>query len=151
MTFDLHRRDNPSYQLGELDMTKVNNSSTLIELKLAVINYHDGENMNYLQKNIARDACYTSNNSLTYKKKQMADGIADFESAMVEGRDILAERLCQRIEAMEIEFEELVERHEADKAVYLVISDGEEWAATKPTNNKSKLTSKLAAIKARVA
>ena len=40
-------------------MTKVNNSSTLIELKLAVINYHDGENMNYLQKNIARDACYT--------------------------------------------------------------------------------------------
>lgn len=126
---------------------------SLIELKLAVIEYHNGPNMDYLQKNISRDACYTSNNSLTYKKRQMADAIGDFESAIAEDRDVLAERLCQRIESMEVELEELIERHEADKAVYLIVSDGEEWVAfTSKTSTKAKgnLSSKVAAMKAKV-
>jgi len=134
-----------------LDMTTT--APSLIALKLAVIEYHNGDNMDYLQKNIARDACYTSNNSLAYKKRQMADAIGDFESAITEDRDVLAERLCQRIESMEVELEELIERHEADKGVYLIIADGEEWTASNPTTrtkSKGNLSDKVAAMKAKV-
>ena len=67
-----------------------NNTSKLIELKLAVIQYHNGDNMDYLMKSIARDACYTSYNSLQYKRKQMADTIAEFETAVVENKDTKA-------------------------------------------------------------
>lgn len=117
------------------------NASKLIELKLAVIQWHTGDNFDYLQLGIARDACYTSYNSLSFKKKQIADTIADFESAVAENRDTLAERLCARVEGMEVELEELVERHEADKAVYHIISDGKEWT---PNTAKRSVTSDLA-------
>ena len=146
-----HREGSPrDLQLENLDMT--NNASTLIELKLAVIQYHTGENMDYLHKGIARDACYTSFNSLSYKRKQMADTIADFETAVTEGRDVLAERLCTRIENMEIELDALIERHEADKAAYHIITDGEEWSPNKaPTRNvPSDLAKRVAAMKAKV-
>jgi hypothetical protein len=146
-----HREDSPrDLQLENLDMT--NKASTLIELKMAVIQYHTGDNMDYLQKSIARDACYTSFNSLAYKRKMMADSIADFETAVAEGRDVPAERLCTRIENMEVELDALVERHEADKAVYTLVSDGEEWAQNKPTRNvSSDLAKRVAAMKAKVA
>ena len=132
-------------------MTK--NASKLIELKLAVIQYHTGDNMDYLQRGIARDACYTSFNSLTYKRKQMADTIADFESAVVENRDTIADRLASRVENMEIELNELIERHEADKAVYEIIADGEEWTMEPKkraiiTKDKAK---RIAELKAKVA
>ena len=132
-------------------MTK--KTSTLIELKLAVIQYHTGDNMDYLQRGIARDACYTSLNSLTYKRKQMADTIADFETAVVEGRDTIAERLATRVENMEVELNELIERHEADKAVYEIITDGEEWTAEPKkrapiSKDKAK---RIAELKAKVA
>ena len=146
-----HREGSPrDLQLENLDMT--NNASTLIELKLAVIQYHSGENMDYLQKGIARDACYTSFNSLAYKRKMMADAIADFETAVTEGRDVPAERLCTRIENMEVELDALIERHEADKGAYTIISDGEEWSPTKATRNvSSDLAKRVAAMKAKVA
>ena len=132
-------------------MTK--NASKLIELKLAVIQYHTGDNMDYLQRGIARDACYTSFNSLTYKRKQMADTIADFETAVVENRDTIADRLASRVENMEIELNELIERHEADKAVYEIIADGEEWLMEPKkraiiTKDKAK---RIAELKAKVA
>ena len=132
-------------------MTK--KTSTLIELKLAVIQYHTGDNMDYLQRGIARDACYTSLNSLAYKRKQMADTIADFETAVVEGRDTIAERLATRAENMEVELNELIERHEADKAVYEIIADGEEWT---PEPKKRAVITKdhakrIAELKAKVA
>jgi hypothetical protein len=129
------------------------NTSKLIELKLAVIQYHTGDNMDYLQRGIARDACYTSYNSLGYKRKQMADTIADFESAVVEQKDTLADRLVARIEGMERELEELIERHEADKAVYELICDGQEWypeAKKRPTITND-MTKRMAALKAKVA
>ena len=132
-------------------MTKSNSTTTLIDLKLAVINFHDGEKMAYLKKNIARDACYTSYNSLTYKKKMLADAVTDFETYVLEGKDIAAERACEKAERMEIEYDQLVERHEADKAVYLIITDGEEWSVTVKPRNTGNLSSKLKAMQKRVA
>lgn len=132
-------------------MTK--NASKLIELKLAVIHYHAGDNMDYLQRGIARDACYTSYNSLGYKRKQMADTIADFESAVIENKDTIAERLAARLDNMNIELEELVERHEADKAVYELICDGEEWfpEAKKRAVITKDAAKRIAEMKAKVA
>lgn len=132
-------------------MTK--KTSTLIELKLAVIQYHTGDNMDYLQRGIARDACYTSFNSLAYKRKQMADTIADFETAVVEGRNTIAERLATRVENMEVELNELIERHEADKAVYEIICDGEEWTLEpkKRAPITKDQTKRIAELKAKVA
>ena len=132
-------------------MTKSNSTTTLIDLKLAVINFHDGDNMEYLQKNIARDACYTSYNSLTYKKKMLADAVTDFETYVLENKDVAAERACEKAERIETELDQLVERHEADKAVYLIITDGEEWSVTVKPRNTGDLSSKLKAMQKRVA
>lgn len=121
------------------------NTSKLIELKLAVITYHNGENMDYLMKGMARDACYTSFNSLQYKRKQMADTIADFETAVVENKDTMADRLASRLDAMNIELEHLIERHDADKAVYEIINDGEEWTHERKSRNVSGALAKKVA------
>jgi len=129
-----------------------NNTSKLIELKLAVIQYHNGDNMDYLTKGIARDACYTSYNSLQYKRKQMADTIADFESAVVENRDTRADAIARRLDNMNVELEHLVERHEADKAVYEIVTDGEVWTNERKSRNvPAALTKKIAAMKKAVA
>lgn len=127
------------------------NASKLIELKLAVIQYHDGEHMDYLQVGIARDACYTSLNSLQYKKKLMADAISDYETAVAEGRDAPQMRILNMIEQMEVELEELEERHQADKAVYHIITDGEEWEPTPKRRAPAMKSDKIAALKKRVA
>lgn len=129
------------------------NASKLIELKLAVIQYHSGDNMDYLQRGIARDACYTSYNSLGFKRKQLADTIADFETAVVEQKDTIAERLVARIENMERELEELTERHECDKAVYELICDGQQWypEPKKRAPMTKDMAKRIADLKARVA
>lgn len=145
----IHREGVPRGKQENLDMT--NNTSKLIELKLAVIQYHDGDQMDYLQKGIARDACYTSRNSLTYKKKQMADAISDYETAVNEGRDAPQMRILSMIERMEVELEELEERHFADCAVYTIVNDGEEWEAQPKRRTPALKSDKLAALKKRVA
>ena len=128
------------------------NTSQLIELKLKTIQYHSGDNLDYLQKNIARDACYTSHNSVAYKKKQIADACADFESAISEDRSMRAEALCTRIEKMQEELEHLDERHEADLAVYMIIHDGDEWTPERRQRKVSAdLAKKVANIKKMVA
>lgn len=132
-------------------MTTKNNTSNLIDLKLAVINYHDGENMDYLRQSIARDACYTSFNSLTWKKKQIADAISDFETAVAEGRDSIQMRIVTKIEGMEAELTELEDRHEADKAVYFIISEGQEWMPERKSKGPVLKASALDALKKRVA
>lgn len=129
-----------------------NNTSKLIELKLAVIKYHNEDNMDYLMKGIARDACYTSYNSLQYKRKQMADTIADFETAVVENKDTKADAIARRLDSMNIELEHLIERHDADRAVYEIIADGEEWSPqTKSRSVPAALAKKVAAMKKAVA
>ena len=129
-----------------------NNTSKLIELKLAVIQYHNGDNMDYLMKGIARDACYTSYNSLQYKRKQMADTIADFESAVVENKDTKADAIARRLDSMNVELEQMIERHDADLAVYEIINDGEQWEPQRKTRSvPAALAKKVAAMKKAVA
>ena len=124
----------------------------LVELKLQTIQYHTGDNMDYLMTSIARDACYTSYNSLVYKKKQMADTISDFESAVVEGRDMKADAISRKLENMEIELEHLVERHDADCQVYTHITDGQAWEPQpKKLDVKGNLCKRVAELKKKVA
>ena len=137
-------------QLENLEMS--NNTSKLIELKLAVIQYHNGDNMDYLMKSIARDACYTSYNSLQYKRKQMADTIADFETAVVENKDTKADAIARRLDNMNIELEQMIERHDADRAVYEIITDGEQWEPQRKSRSvPAALAKKVAAMKKAVA
>tara|TARA_R110002072_G_scaffold133878_1_gene274437 strand:- start:188 stop:616 length:429 start_codon:yes stop_codon:yes gene_type:complete len=132
-----------------LDMTT--GTSKLIELKLAVIKYHQVDGNDYLMQNIARDACYTSNNGLTYKKKQMADALSDFETAVAEGRDAPQMRIMNLIERMEVELEHMEERHHADLAVYTIVTDGLEWEAISKKRAPMMKSSKLEALKKKVA
>jgi len=137
-------------QLENLEMTK--NVSKLIEMKLAVITYHNGDNMDYLMKGIARDACYTSYNSLQYKRKQMSDTICEFEEAAVANHEAKATSLANRLDNMQIELDELIERHEADKSVFEIITDGEQWTPqAKSRNVPAALAKKVAAMKKAVA
>ena len=126
-------------------------TSKLIELKLAVIKYHQVDGNDYLMQNIARDACYTSNNGLTYKKKQMADALSDFETAVAEGRDAPQMRIMNLIERMEVELEHMEERHHADLAVYTIVTDGLEWEAISKKRAPMMKSSKLEALKKKVA
>lgn len=112
-------------------MTKKN--PTLVELKLAVIKYHEANE--YTETAIARDACYTSFNGIQYKKTgngQMADVAAEIKGLLPERgqeiTDVKLARLLDRYEGMETELAILEERHAADKAVYKLIT-GEEWTA----------------------
>lgn len=107
--------------------------TTLIELKLAVIKYHNANE--YTEASIARDACYTSFNSINYKKtgqNQMADVAAEIKDLLPqrgqEITDVKLARLLDRYETMEQELEILSERHAADCAVYEKIT-GETWTA----------------------
>tara|TARA_R110000772_G_scaffold263578_1_gene383408 strand:- start:573 stop:1121 length:549 start_codon:yes stop_codon:yes gene_type:complete len=146
-------RGSASCPEGDLDMN--NNTSTLIELKLAVIKYHEGDNTDYLHTGIARDACYTSYNSLSYKKGLMSNAISDYETMVLEGRDAGQIKILNMIEKMEVELGHLEERHDADKSVYHIMTDGEEWspqAKKRPVALKPAFKAKqLAALKKRVA
>jgi hypothetical protein len=111
-------------------MTKQTN---LVDLKLAVIKYHNGNE--YLEISMARDACFTSYNSLMWKRTgagQMGDLAAEIKDLLPqrgqEITDVKLERLLDRYEQMEAELAILEERHAADKGVYFLLA-GEEWTA----------------------
>jgi hypothetical protein len=126
-------------------------TSKLVELKLAVIKYHQIDGNDYLIQNIARDACYTSHNGLVYKKKQMADAMADYETKVEEGRDAPLMRISNLIDRMEIELDHMEERHHADLAAYTIITDGLEWSPTPKKRAPMMKSSKIEALKKRVA
>jgi hypothetical protein len=112
-----------------LDMTK--NQTSLVELKLAVIKYHNANA--YTEVSIARDACYTSFNSINFKKTgngQMSDVAAEIKDLLPqrgqEVTDVKLAKLLDRYEGMEQELATLEERHAADCEVYHQIS-GEKW------------------------
>lgn len=124
-------------------MTKQTNTSIskLIELKLKVIKFHEANE--YTEASIARDACYTSFNSVQYKKtgtNQMADVAAEIKGLIPqrgsEIADVKLARLLDRHERMEEELAILEERHEADKQVFKQIT-GEEWTARPKRTHKS--------------
>jgi len=131
-------------------MTKTTNE--LVQLKLQVINYHSGENTDYLQKSIARDACYTSHNSVLYKRKQIADETVEMETAMKEDRELKANSISRKIDRMEGELAHLIDRHQADRDVYCIMHDGIEWSPQgKSRNVTGDLAKKIAHYKKLVA
>jgi len=123
-------------------MTKKQSTSLspLAELKMAVITYHKGNEYVYMRSQIARDACYTSHNSLTYKRGQMADIKAEIvglhEASGSEVVDVKIERKVMIYQGMEAELEELTERHNADLEVYKAVT-GDNWTPRPKRTHKS--------------
>jgi len=108
-------------------MTKAPN---LVQLKIAVIKFHDANQ--YLEVAMARDACFTSHNAVTWKENQLSDTVGEVKSLMPqkgqEMTDVKLDKLLTRCELIESELLILQERHEADKEVYKIIA--EEHGAT---------------------
>ena len=113
--------------------------SQLAKLKLEVINYHNHDISNPDNKTggtavndkflvgLSRDACYTSHNSLNFKRKQIADALGDYDTA-VEAKNISDIERSQRwIDRLCPELDELQTRHDADLEVYKHITCGETW------------------------
>jgi hypothetical protein len=135
---------------GELEMAKVTNitetTATLTDLKLAVVNFHKGDANEYLRGQIARDACYTSSNSINWKLQQMSDVKADLASLMpAEGAEVVDVNITKKVEiyqSMKLELDELQDRHNADLEVYKIIT-GDVWTSrpksTRPANAQGVL------------
>ena len=131
-------------------MAKVTNitetTATLTDLKLAVVNFHKGDANEYLRGQIARDACYTSNNSINWKLQQMSDVKADLASLMPEeGAEVVDINITKKVEiygSMKLELDELQDRHNADLEVYKIIT-GDVWTSrpksTRPANAQGVL------------
>lgn len=127
-------------------MTKLNITSykDLIAAKTAIINYHKGDDNEYVRKSIAQDACFTSHNSMTWKSGQMADIKAELETWRKEntGAEVIDVKIARKMKlyrSMEPEHAELEERHKADREVYKAIT-GEEW---KPSGKRDYSSDKL--------
>lgn len=115
--------------------------ATLTELKIAVIEHTVVDNPKY-KEILAEQQCFSSYNLMVFKRKQLADHVAAFESAIDEGRTIKAEseeRICT---AIHDELQDIEARHTADCSVYNFFSDGKEWAPAsrgkKPVSNESR-------------
>lgn len=131
-------------------MAKVTNitetTATLTDLKLAVVNFHKGDTNEYLRNQIARDACYTSHNSINWKLQSMSDVKADLASLMEgEGAEVVDVKIAKKVEiyqGMQLELDELQERHKADREVHKIIT-GEDWKnrpkSTRPANAQGVL------------
>lgn len=111
-------------------MTKTTTSS-IIAQKLDHILYFQQDGVNEsLLIGIARDACYTANNGLSFKKKQLADILAEYDRHMSEKDDNAAERAERFAGKLYAELGILEERFDIEKAVYSQITGGEEWTPT---------------------
>lgn len=112
----------------------------LAKIKITAVNFHKGDNMSYLRNQIARDACYTSQNSLNWKLEQMSNLKAEIaELHEASGTEIVDVKLAKRVDiyhSMQDELEELEIRHQADLEVHKQIT-GEDWKAT-PKSFRSK-------------
>ena len=128
---------------------------TLVELKLAVLNYYQATqdvvpNEQFVAA-IAGDECYTSHNSLLYKKRQLADKLADYETAVEEGKTIKADAITRVIDNMEVELTLLDERHEADLSVFEQVT-GRQWEPMAKKRAPAKLSDdRMKALRAKVA
>ena len=99
----------------------------------------------YFTQACYRDLCYTTNNSLDYKARSMADLQPEIaELIPEEGSEIVDVNLeikVKRYHRMEIEREALIDRLTAVKQAYKTFS-GEEWMP----NSRSKLVKNSQAI-----
>jgi len=119
--------------------------SNLAKLKLEVIKYHtnqDGESNTsvvnqYFLESLARDACYTSNNSIDFKKRQISDATTEYDTEAEKGNHIRADRIEQYVERMYLELEELQVRHDADCQVYTIITGGHAWMSKSASSKQA--------------
>jgi len=103
-------------------------TTNIIAQKLDHIKYFQQDGVSEaLLIGMARDACYTANNSLSFKKRQLADILAEYDRHMSEKEDNAAERAETFAGRLYAEMEILEERFEIEKAVYFSITGGEEW------------------------
>jgi hypothetical protein len=127
-------------------------TSDIIGQKLDHIKYFsdDGIHEAFLV-GIARDACYTANNSVQFKKKQLADKLAEYDRKVHEEDEYGAERCKSFAGRLKLEKEILEERLEIEKAVYFTLTGGEEWspAPKRPVARKSDID--MEAIRAELA
>ena len=135
--------------------------SKLAQLKLDVIKYHLHDDESTHRQDIdgtveqaqinerfliglARDACYTSHNSITFKKKQIADSLAEYDTATEEKNIYDQERIGRWISRLTPELDELTLRHDADLEVFSKLTGGEAWQPkSQPTASKVVDFSKL--------
>lgn len=120
---------------------KISTYKDLVNAKLAIIEFHKGTDNEYLRNSIARDACFTSHNSMTWKQGQMADTKAEVaqwrsENAGAEVIDVNIAKKVKLYQAMELELTELEERHKADCEVYKSVT-GEAWKPRPKRTHKS--------------
>lgn len=127
-------------------MEKKTAQPTLADMKLAVIKYHTHSNDNPDNKvggrvinekfliGLGRDACFTSNNSLNFKRKQIADAFADYDQADKDENAYDMNRSANWLAILEPELDELQVRHKADKEVYHHLTGGETWMPSAPKN-----------------
>lgn len=111
-------------------MAKALTASDIIKQKLEHIKYFSDDDINEVVLiGIARDACYTANNSLNFKKKQLADTLAEYDRHVAEEDKYSAERSERYASRLYTELEVFEERLHIEKTVYFSIS-GEEWHPT---------------------
>lgn len=134
-------------------MTKQNITSykDLVKAKVAIINFHKGDENEYLRISIARDACYTSFNSIEWKSDQMSEiknEVAAWrrENPDAEVIDIKIAKKLSLYNKMEEELFELQERHSADCEVYTEITQGETWSHKPKRTHVSDGLGEIAAI-----
>lgn len=127
-------------------MTKLNITSykDLIAAKTAIINYHKGDQNAYTREAIARDACFTSHNSMQWKALQMAEALGEIrkwreDNPDAEVIDVAISKKKRLYDSMEQEHAELEERHKADREVHKAIV-GKEW---KPQGKRDHSSDKL--------
>ena len=133
-------------------MTKRTAQPTLTDMKLAVIKYHTHSNDNPDNKvggrvinekfliGLANDACYTSNKGLDWKRKQIADGLGDYDTARDKNNAYDMKRSEDWLAILKPELEELMVRHDADKEVFKHLTGGETWMPRNP-KDQPKITS----------
>ena len=140
-----------------------NTLSKLAKMKLDVINYHaetittDLDNKEITNRkdlvSMARDACYTSNNSIGYVKTSIADALAEYDEAIEENNKRQEESSERYLEMLYCRLETQQERHQADIDVYAHLTGGEVWTpTTKSASSKKSISkSKLAELRKKVA
>ena len=129
-----------------------NTLSTLAKMKLDVINYHaetittDLDNKEITNKkdlvSMARDACYTSNNSIGYVKTSIADALAEYDEALEDKNKRQIESSERYLEILQSRMQTQEERHQADLDVYAHLTGGEVWTPTKKGTSSKKSISK---------
>jgi hypothetical protein len=122
--------------MENLDMTTQLKASDIIAQKMDHIKYFTNDN-EYLLVNIARDACYTANNSVEYKRKQLCDTLAEYDRHIEEKNVNAVERAERYIARLNEELEVLMCRLEIEMSVYELFT-GEKWSPKPVAQNVRK-------------